>query len=137
MDEKTLIAQAISSFEDKLKQISSIDEKQVALFYYHELKNIIPCPETEQFKKPGKGIGGFGDKMVFQKMVCRDSDNHPIIENSKLKTKTCAFQSMESYINFITQDKTPKRQPLSFYDGMPLEDYVQWQNIMFSRNRFI
>lgn len=134
MNEKELIEKGISDLRNKLKSVSNIAEKQVSLFYYKELEKVVPCPDNEQFRKPGKGIGGFGDKMVFQKIVCRDAKNNPIFEDNKLKTKTCAFRDLDTYIRFITQDKEPERKPLTFYDGMPMDEYVQWQNMMFNRN---
>ncbi len=117
--------------------VRELCEKQVLLFYRDELRRLRPCPENEQFQRPGKGIGGRGDKMVFQKLVCRDKADRPIKENGCLKTKICAFENIETYVDFIVNGKTPQRKPLAFYNGMTMEEYINIQtsaNIYGSRS---
>ena len=91
MNETKLLNDGIAALENKIVTVRELCEKQVLLFYRDELRRLRPCPENEQFQRPGKGIGGRGDKMVFQKLVCRDKADRPIKENGSLKTKICAF----------------------------------------------
>ena len=102
----------------------SIAEKQVLLFYINELKKIIPCPENEQFRKPGRGIGGSDDKIVFQKLVCRDNEGKPLYADKKLRLKTCVFDNLYTYVDFVSNNKKPQKQFAQFYNGMPLDDYI-------------
>ena len=75
--------------------------------------------------------------LVFQKLVCRDEADRPIKENGSLKTKICAFENIETYVDFIVNGKTPQRKPLAFYNGMTMEEYINIQtstNIYGSRS---
>ena len=153
MNETKLLNDGIAALENKIVTVRELCEKQVLLFYRDELRRLRPCPENEQFQRPGKGIGGRGDKMVFQKLVCRDEADRPIKENGSrhyfqprqprdeadrpikengsLKTKICAFENIETYVDFIVNGKTPQRKPLAFYNGMTMEEYI---NIQISTN---
>lgn len=66
MNETKLLNDGIAALENKIVTVRELCEKQVLLFYRDELRRLRPCPENEQFQRPGKGIGGRGDKMVFQ-----------------------------------------------------------------------
>lgn len=137
MNETKLLNDGIAALENKIVTVRELCEKQVLLFYRDELRRLHPCPENEQFQRPGKGIGGRGDKMVFQKLVCRDKADRPIKENGCLKTKICAFENIETYVDFIVNGKTPQRKPLAFYNGMTMEEYINIQtstNIYGSRS---
>lgn len=133
MREDQLLTNGIAALEQKLQKTANIDEKNVLVFYRDELQKLRPCPVEEQFKKPGKCIGGSGDKMVFQKLVCRDRDNRPIVQDGQLKTKTCAFENIDAYINFIVEGKTPEKRPFAFYNGISLDDYIVLTHITASR----
>lgn len=58
MNETKLLNDGIAALENKIVTVRELCEKQVLLFYRDELRRIRPCPENEQFQRPGKGIGG-------------------------------------------------------------------------------
>lgn len=137
MNEAKLLDNGIYSLRLKLMSEQSIAEKQVLLFYIHELKKIVPCPEDEQFRKPGRGVGGSGDKIVFQKLVCRDNDGHPLYLDKKLRLKTCVFDNLYTYVDFVSKNKNPQKKIAQFYNGMPLDDYIVLTQMSASKqNRF-
>ncbi len=137
MDETKLLGNAIAALEKKIINCRELPEKQALLFYRDELKKLRPCPEDEQFRRPGKSIGGSGDKMVFQKLVCRDEEDRPLVEKGRLKTITCAFDNIETYVDFVLNKQTPQRKSMAFYNGMSMDEYlhVQTMNNAF-RHRF-
>lgn len=137
MNEARLLNSSIHSLRLKLMSEQNIAEKQVLLFYINELKKIIPCPEDEQFRKPGRGIGGSDDKIVFQKLVCRDNEGKPLYADKKLRLKTCVFDNLYTYVDFVSNNKKPQKQFAQFYNGMPLDDYIVLTHMMSSKqNKF-
>ncbi len=124
MDEAKLFNDGIATLRQRLKSEKNLAEKQALLFYIDELKKLIPCPEDEQFRKPGRGIGGSGDKIVFQKLVCRDNEGKPIFDNNKPKVKTCVFDNISTYIDFVSNGIKPQKRIAQFYNGMSLDEYI-------------
>ena len=124
MDEAKLFNDGIATLRQRLKSEKNLTEKQALLFYIDELKKLIPCPEDEQFRKPGRGIGGSGDKIVFQKLVCRDNEGKPIFDNNKPKVKTCVFDNISTYIDFVSNGIKPQKRIAQFYNGMSLDEYI-------------
>ncbi len=124
MDEAKLFNEGIATLRQRLKSEESLAEKQAVLFYIDELKKLVPCPEDEQFRKPGRGIGGSGDKIVFQKLVCRDNEGKPIFDNNKPKVKTCVFDNISTYIDFVSNGIKPQKRIAQFYNGMSLDEYI-------------
>ena len=124
MDEAKLFNEGIATLRQRLKSEESLAEKQAVLFYIDELKKLVPCPEDEQFRKPGRGIGGSGDKIVFQKLVCRDNEGKPIFDNNKPKVKTCVFDNISTYIDFVSNGIKPQKRIAQFYNGMSLNEYI-------------
>lgn len=137
MDEAKLFNDGIATLRQRLKSEKNLAEKQALLFYIDELKKLIPCPEDEQFRKPGRGIGGSGDKIVFQKLVCRDNEGKPIFDNNKPKVKTCVFDNISTYIDFVSNGIKPQKRIAQFYNGMSLDEYiVLTQMISSKQHRF-
>ena len=124
MDEAKLFNDGIATLRQRLKSEKNLTEKQALLFYIDELKKLIPCPEDEQFRKPGRGIGGSGDKIVFQKLVCRDNEGKPIFDNNKPKVKTCVFDNISTYIDFVSNGIKPQKRIAQFYNGISLDEYI-------------
>ena len=124
MDEAKLFNDGIATLRQRLKSEKNLAEKQALLFYIDELKKLIPCPEDEQFRKPGRGIGGSGDKIVFQKLVCCDNEGKPIFDNNKPKVKTCVFDNISTYIDFVSNGIKPQKRIAQFYNGMSLDEYI-------------
>lgn len=99
-------------------------------------EDFAPVRKTNSFSGRAKALAAAA-KMVFQKLVCRDKADRPIKENGCLTTKICAFENIETYVDFIVNGKTPQRKPLAFYNGMTMEEYINIQtsaNIYGSRS---
>ncbi len=133
MDEAKLFNDGIATLRQRLKSEKNLAEKQALLFYIDELKKLIPCPEDEQFRKPERGIGGSGDKIVFQKLICRNSEGIPIFDNNKPKVKTCVFDNIGTYIDFVSNNKNPQKKIAQFYNGMSLDEYIVLTQMTYSK----
>lgn len=105
-----------------------LTEKQALLFYIKELNKTSACPDDQKFKKPCRGFHGSGDQMVFKNWILRDEKNNPMT-NSKgeLIVENCCFQDMHAYLQCIRGERKVQKYNVDFYDGMPRDEYLNFQ----------
>lgn len=103
-------------------------EKKALLFYAKKLKNLRGCPDDQKFVKPGKCIGGYGDQMVFKPWIIRDAENNPLINNKdELVVRSCCFEDMHTYLQYVRGERKVEKQYVEFYNGMPQDEYLKLQ----------
>lgn len=93
------------------------NERKALNFYVEQLHKIIPCPDEDRFKKPGKGIGGYGDSEIIMPYVVRDHQTHkPLLKSDgSLLTIQCRFHDVSRYLFSI---KTQRAESLNIIDGV-------------------
>lgn len=128
------IDKTIEFCHNKIKNENlSLIEKKTLLFYAKKLQDLRGCPDNQKFVKPGKCIGGYGDQMVFKPWVMRDVENNPLINGKdELVIKSCGFQDMHTYLQYVRGERKVQRKCVEFYNGMPQDEYINWQRMKIS-----
>lgn len=127
--EQDNIDRTIEFCHDKIKNEElPLIEKQALLFYIKELKKLCGCPDNQKFVKPGRCIGGYGDQMVFKPWVLRNKEDNILTDyKGEMLTKSCCFQDMYTYLQYVRGEKKVEKQYVEFYNGMPQDEYLKLQ----------
>lgn len=123
--EEELLHQTLDNCKAKFKAPeTSAAEKKAMAFYIEQLSEMGFCSDNAKFARPGKGVGGTGDEMVFHRLVVRDEQGTPVISpEGELLTEICAFEDFATYLKYVDGKKV-EPGPGIFYNGIPQDDYV-------------